>query len=327
MSSSEVGAALEAAGVSGSAPGRPAEHGGAAIAAAGGRPEPGPTRGGDRGARAGSRRRRASSGRWSGPDSRPSSVLGQPGGDRPRRKRAAHERPGAGAGRCSRSNSGQVSLARCSGPGSSTRRQGRLRRRLPALVSTTDPTDVEILSDEVPSIEDQISQRMKRRPQAIRRLSRQPRRCRADAGAAQERPPARRAPTVTPVSPGVEMLAQETRSGRLPTSKDPAMRKMLIAAVPGGGGAYRGGGRGGLTQPGRAPLSSRRSSRIRQRPAVGGGEARRDPQVGVEGQVDQRLGLVDAEPAPATGRESWGSAAGRSSSRRNPLVWEACSSA
>jgi hypothetical protein len=106
---------------------------------------------------------------------------------------------------------------------------------LPALVSATDPTDVEVLWDELPSLESQIDQRISDGMQA------------AAAGMAEENEmreqmmdavqkaskdpgatPAPGAGTMPQLAPGMqEMMAQNAKQA-LQFVKDPAMRKVLI---------------------------------------------------------------------------------------------------
>jgi hypothetical protein len=79
---------------------------------------------------------------------------------------------------------------------------------LPALVSTTDPNDIEILWDEVPSIGDQVSQRI--------------------SDAFQQQEERMQQATATPSPLGAEMLAENAKR-TLAYVQDPAMRRMLIA--------------------------------------------------------------------------------------------------
>jgi hypothetical protein len=99
---------------------------------------------------------------------------------------------------------------------------------LPALVSTTDPSDVEILWDEVPSVDSQIEQRMsdafqgqEARMEQAREMQRQMMEAAQNTGAGPS------APGAPPFAPAMEVMAQNAKR-TLAYVTDPAMRKMLI---------------------------------------------------------------------------------------------------
>jgi hypothetical protein len=101
---------------------------------------------------------------------------------------------------------------------------------LPALVSTTDPNDIEILWDEVPSLESQVEQRLSdamqgqdARMDEARQMQRQMWEAAQNAGAS---PPAPGAETPQG-APAMEAMAQSAKQA-LQFVKDPAMRKTMI---------------------------------------------------------------------------------------------------
>jgi hypothetical protein len=101
---------------------------------------------------------------------------------------------------------------------------------LPALVSTTDPNDIEILWDEVPSLENQIEQRMsdalqgqEARMEQAREMQRQMMEAAQDASA---HPPGPGTPAPQ-MAPAMQAMAENAKQA-LGHVKDPAMRKMLI---------------------------------------------------------------------------------------------------
>jgi hypothetical protein len=98
---------------------------------------------------------------------------------------------------------------------------------LPALVSITDPNDIEILWDEVPSIGDQVSQRMsdafQQQEDRMQQAAEVQRQMLQDAQGV-----AGTTPCDPPSSAGVEMLAENAKQ-TLAYVRDPAMRRMLIA--------------------------------------------------------------------------------------------------
>ncbi len=99
---------------------------------------------------------------------------------------------------------------------------------LPALVSITDPTDVEILWDEVPSLEDQISQRVSDALQGQGARTKQAEEMQRQMLKAALDP---RSQPVTPDSPMTDPLKEamaENTQRALAQVKDPAMREMLI---------------------------------------------------------------------------------------------------
>src|SRR5262249_15772943 len=96
------------------------------------------------------------------------------------------------------------------------------------LVSTTDPTDIEFLWDEVPSLQSQIAQRIndavdgqEARMAEARQMQQQMIEAAQSAGA---NPPAPAPPLTAPPPP---MLAQNAKR-TLAYVTDPVMRKMLI---------------------------------------------------------------------------------------------------
>jgi hypothetical protein len=100
---------------------------------------------------------------------------------------------------------------------------------LPALVSTTDPNDVEILWDEVPSLETQVEQRVSDAMQgqdARMEEARQMQRQMWEAAQNASAPPASGASTPQ-AAPGMEAMAQSAKQA-LQFVKDPAMRKTMI---------------------------------------------------------------------------------------------------
>jgi hypothetical protein len=99
---------------------------------------------------------------------------------------------------------------------------------LPALVSTTDPNEIEILWDEVPSLGSQVSERIsdafeeqKARMQQATELQRQMSEAAQGGGAAT--PPVAGVPSAA----AVDLLAENAKR-TLAYVQDPAMRKMLI---------------------------------------------------------------------------------------------------
>ncbi len=99
---------------------------------------------------------------------------------------------------------------------------------LPALVSNSDPTDVEILWDEVPSLEGQIAQRfddsMKDQRDRLAQAHQMQEQMIEAARGADSKPGS--APA-SPVGPAAEMMAENAKR-TLAYVKDPAMREMLI---------------------------------------------------------------------------------------------------
>jgi hypothetical protein len=99
---------------------------------------------------------------------------------------------------------------------------------LPALVSTTDPTDIEILWDEVPSLESQIEQRMSDAMQGQGALMEQARQMQEQMmEAAQNAGTNATAPGAPMAGPAAQMMAQNAKRA-LAYVTDPAMREMLI---------------------------------------------------------------------------------------------------
>ena len=99
---------------------------------------------------------------------------------------------------------------------------------LPALVSITDPNDIEILWDEVPSLEDQIAQRVddalggqEARMEQAREVQRQM------LEAAQNASSNPTAHGTHQADPAMEAMAENAKQA-LARVKDPAMREMLI---------------------------------------------------------------------------------------------------
>jgi hypothetical protein len=99
---------------------------------------------------------------------------------------------------------------------------------LPALVSTTDPTDIEILWDEVPSLEDQIEQRvsdaMDGQKAGMEEAQQMQQQMMEAAQKAGTNPTVPGAPLA---GPAAEMMAQNAKR-TLAYVTDPAMREMLI---------------------------------------------------------------------------------------------------
>ncbi len=104
---------------------------------------------------------------------------------------------------------------------------------LPALVSITDPNDVEILWDEVPSMEDQVAQRISDAFQGQQARLEQAQEMQAKWTEAAQGPGAAPAAGVppgagTPSAEAMEMLNQNAKR-TLAYVTDPSMRRMLIA--------------------------------------------------------------------------------------------------
>jgi hypothetical protein len=99
---------------------------------------------------------------------------------------------------------------------------------LPALVSTTDPTDIEILWDEVPSFESQIAQRVSdamQGQQARMEQAQQMHQQMMEAAQSAGTNPA--APGAPLAGPAAEMMTENAKRA-LAYVTDPAMREMLI---------------------------------------------------------------------------------------------------
>jgi hypothetical protein len=96
---------------------------------------------------------------------------------------------------------------------------------LPALVSTTDPSDIEILWDEVPSLESQIAQRMDDAMQGQRAMTDQMQQ--QMTAAAQDAGANPVGAAGIPAGPAAEMMAENAKRA-LAYVTDPAMREMLI---------------------------------------------------------------------------------------------------
>jgi hypothetical protein len=117
--------------------------------------------------------------------------------------------------------------------------QGRgdaLGAGLPALVSSGDPTEVEILWDELPSLESQIGQRVSDKlaaAEAGMKASGEMEGQMAEAiqrAAAGTPPPAASSPGagMSGLSPEMKVMMAQNAKLALQSTKDPAMRKMLI---------------------------------------------------------------------------------------------------
>ncbi|HEY7257006.1 MAG TPA: hypothetical protein VH476_10025 [Solirubrobacterales bacterium] len=99
---------------------------------------------------------------------------------------------------------------------------------LPALVSTTDPTDIEILWDEVPSLESQVAQRMDDAMQGQRALLSQAHQMQEQMMEAAKNAGANPAGAGgAPAGPAAEMMVENAKRA-LAYVTDPAMREMLI---------------------------------------------------------------------------------------------------
>ncbi len=99
---------------------------------------------------------------------------------------------------------------------------------LPALVSSTDSTDIEILWDEVPSLESQIAQRMDDAMQGQEAVMEQARQAQQQMmEAAKNAGTSPSAAGGLPAGPAAEMMAENAKRA-LAYVKDPAMRETLI---------------------------------------------------------------------------------------------------